>query len=180
MLVIRLARGGRKNLASYRIVAAEKRFAATGRYVEILGRYNPHTKELVIDKEAISKRVDQGAQPSNAVLKLMQKEGMALPKWAAIATKTRDPKKAVEETVEKATETETEQPTEATAEVASQASDAAEAKASDAKTEAGETSQADASAQDAAADAAEVATKEVASKEATPKEATAEAKSDAK
>ncbi|MEI7818522.1 MAG: 30S ribosomal protein S16 [bacterium] len=98
MLVIRLARGGRSKYPTYRIVAAEKRFAATGRFVEVLGRYNPHSKELVLDKAAVQRRVDNGAQPSNSVLKLMVREGMELPKWASIATKARNPKKEVEVT----------------------------------------------------------------------------------
>ncbi len=121
MLVIRLARTGRKKSALYRIVAAEKRFAATGKFVQVMGHYNPHTKELVLDKEAIATRVSQGAQPSNTVLRLMAKEGMELPKWAKISTKQRAPKKepevseeAAAEAPEATAEAETEAPAEAT------------------------------------------------------------------
>lgn len=159
MLVIRLARGGRNKYPTYRIVAAEKRFAATGRYVEVLGRYNPHTKELVMDKEAIERRVGQGAQPSNTVLKLMQREGMTLPKWAKIEQKQRAPKKEVEaEATEEAAASEVE--------AAAEASDAADTQAADAKDKAEQATEADASAQEAAADAAEAVTKEEAAKEA--------------
>lgn len=143
MLVIRLARGGRNKYATYRIVAAEKRFAPTGKYVEVLGRYNPHTKELVLDKEGIERRVGQGAQPSNRVLKLMQREGMELPKWAKIATKDRKPKnepEAVEETA-------------AVAEVA------AEVETAEAPADPDQAAQASGEAQEAAAEAAEAANK---------------------
>lgn len=139
MLVIRLARTGRKKSAAYRIVAAEKTRAATGKFVEILGHYNPHTKELVLDKERIATRVGQGAQPSNTVLRLMVREGMELPKWAKIAEKTRAPKKEPEVAEEEVV----------TAEVATETATEAPAEVQD-----------DASAQEVAANAAEEATKE--------------------
>lgn len=136
MLVIRLARTGRKKSAAYRVVAAEKSRAATGKFVEVLGHYNPHTKELVLDKERIATRVGQGAQPSNTVLRLMVREGIELPKWAKIEQKQRAPKK------------EPEVKEEAVAEVAAAASDEA------APADAVDSTQA----QEAAADAAEAAT----------------------
>ena len=142
MLVIRLARGGRNKYATYRIVAAEKRFAPTGKYVEVLGRYNPHTKELVLDKEGIERRVSQGAQPSNRVLKLMEREGMELPKWAKIATKDRKPKKEPEVTEE------------AVAEVA------ADVETAEVPSDPDQAAQASGEAQEAAAEAAEAASKE--------------------
>ena len=91
MLVIRLARGGRNKYPTYRIVAAESARAATGKFVEILGHYNPHTKELVIKKEETLQRISNGAQPSNTVVKLLQREKMELPAWVKL--KTKEPKK---------------------------------------------------------------------------------------
>ena len=96
MLVIRLARKKKKKYPVYRIVAADKRRAATGKFVEILGNYNPHTKELSIKKDELNGYIQNGAQPSDAVLRLMQKDGIELPKWAEIATKHRKPKKEPE------------------------------------------------------------------------------------
>lgn len=93
MLVIRLARGGRAKYPTYRIVAAESARAATGKFVEVLGHYNPHTKELVVKKEQTEKRLSDGAQPSNSVIKLLQREKVALPEWVNLKTKTRNPKK---------------------------------------------------------------------------------------
>jgi len=102
MQVIRLSRTGRHKYPLYRIVTADKRRAATGNYIDVLGHYNPHTKELVIRKEELATAISHGAQPSNAVLKLMQKEGIELPKWASIETRNRKPRKAEEPAAEKA------------------------------------------------------------------------------
>lgn len=87
MLVIRLARGGRSKYPTYRIVAAESARAATGKFIEILGHYNPHTKELVLKKEEILSRISNGAQPSNTVVKLLQREKVELPAWVKLKTK---------------------------------------------------------------------------------------------
>lgn len=48
MLTIRLQRTGKRNFATYRVVLAEKTAHVSKRFVEILGSYNPHTKELVV------------------------------------------------------------------------------------------------------------------------------------
>jgi small subunit ribosomal protein S16 len=93
MLVIRLARTGRNKYPTYRIVAAESSRAATGKFVELLGHYNPHTKELVVKKDAVKKRLADGAQPSDSVAKLLKKEKVELPEWVSIQTKSRKPKK---------------------------------------------------------------------------------------
>ena len=93
MQVVRLSRVGRNKYPVYRIVAADKRRAATGKFVHVLGHYNPHTKELVIKKEQLQTAINNGAQPSNAVLKLMKKDGIKLPKWASIEARKRAPKK---------------------------------------------------------------------------------------
>jgi small subunit ribosomal protein S16 len=99
LLVIRLARTGRAKYPTYRLVAAESARAATGKFVAILGHYNPHTKELVIKREEIEKRLSQGAQPSNTVVKLLKHEKIDLPEWVKL--KTKQPK-AVEQPAEEA------------------------------------------------------------------------------
>ncbi len=48
MLTIRLQRGGKRNTAQYKVVLAQKTAANQKKFVEILGSYNPHTKELGI------------------------------------------------------------------------------------------------------------------------------------
>jgi small subunit ribosomal protein S16 len=97
MLVIRLARGGRSKYPVYRIVAAESARAATGKFIEVLGHYNPHSKELSLKKEEIANRLKHGAQPSNSVIKLLQREKVELPAWVKLEEKTRKPKNAPEE-----------------------------------------------------------------------------------
>ena len=100
MLVIRLARTGRTKYPTYRIVAADSARAATGRVVAQLGHYNPHTKELVVKREEVEKYLSTGAQPSNTVIKLLQREGVTLPAWVKLKTKAPKPKEVVEETTE--------------------------------------------------------------------------------
>lgn len=107
MLVIRLARGGRAKYPTYRIVAAESARAATGRFIEVLGHYNPHTKELVIKNDRVADRLSHGAQPSNTVAKLLVRAGVELPAWVKIKTKVAPVVETpVEEKTESAAETE--------------------------------------------------------------------------
>lgn len=98
MLVIRLSRVGRKKTALYRLVAADKRRAATGKVVARLGHYNPHTKEAVINKEAIEDYLSKGAQPSSSAVKLLKAQKVKLPKWAEanLIVKKKQPKKKEE------------------------------------------------------------------------------------
>lgn len=75
MVVIRLARGGAKKRPFYYIVAADKRCARNGRYIERLGFYNPIAagKEVKInvDRERVTHWVSKGAQMSVRVAGLM-------------------------------------------------------------------------------------------------------------
>lgn len=99
MLVIRLARTGRNKYPTYRIVSAESARAATGKFIAILGHYNPHTKELVLKKDEIERLIKNGAQPSNTVVKLLQKEKVTLPAWVQLKTRNKASKQdPVEET----------------------------------------------------------------------------------
>lgn len=88
MLVIRLQRRGRKGLAQYRLVVQDKRTHPTKeKVVARLGSYNPHTKEITLDKDLAQKFIDNGAQPSDRVAKLLKNEGVKLPKWVTDAIK---------------------------------------------------------------------------------------------
>ena len=75
MLRIRLSRHGRKKDPHYRVVVAEKHKARDGRFVEIVGYYNPALKpvRLKLDLDRIEHWVKQGAQPSNTVRVLINK-----------------------------------------------------------------------------------------------------------
>lgn len=77
MVVIRLARGGRRKHPFYRIVAADKRFPRDGRHLEILGYYNPLARgqdtELHVKLERAEYWLSVGAQPSKTVASLLKK-----------------------------------------------------------------------------------------------------------
>ena len=75
MLVIRLRRAGSKNRQFYRVVVTESRSARDGRFVEVLGHYNPRTKPetLVLDQERVAHWVKVGATPSDTVRTLIDR-----------------------------------------------------------------------------------------------------------
>ena len=70
---IRLARHGAKKRPFYRVVVADGRMPRDGRYIELVGRYNPLTtpKTIEIDLEKVEAWVAKGAQPTNAVAHLI-------------------------------------------------------------------------------------------------------------
>lgn len=70
MLKIRLSRGGRKALPMYRIVLIDSRKKRDGAYLDLLGTYNPFSKDLKIDKEKYDTYLSRGAQPTDVVKNL--------------------------------------------------------------------------------------------------------------
>jgi len=82
MLAIRLQRLGRKGYPVYRIAVQEaQRHPSSGRVVAYVGSYNPHTKEVSLQKEDVQKYLSNGAQPTPRVVKLLKAEGVKLPSW---------------------------------------------------------------------------------------------------
>lgn len=82
MLAIRLQRLGRKGYPVYRVAVQEAhRHPSSGRVVSYVGSYNPHTKEAKIEKELAQKYLNNGAQPSPRVVKLLEEAGVVMPKW---------------------------------------------------------------------------------------------------
>ena len=77
MVRIRLRRVGAKNQPSYRVVVADGRSPRDGRFIEKIGFYNPRTEPstIEIDEERALHWLDSGAQPSNAVRRLLVKMG---------------------------------------------------------------------------------------------------------
>lgn len=69
---IRLARAGAKKAPFYRIVAADTRMPRDGRFIEILGRYNPRTdpSTIELDVEKTQAWIDKGAQMTETAAKL--------------------------------------------------------------------------------------------------------------
>jgi small subunit ribosomal protein S16 len=80
MVIIRLARGGRKKMPVYTIVAADSREARDGRFLEKLGQYNPNTEPVLnsVKTDAIKAWVSKGAQVSPTVKSLLKRQGVAL------------------------------------------------------------------------------------------------------
>ena len=73
MLRIRLRRTGARHQPSYRIVVADSKKPRDGAFVDHLGHYNPRQDppEIVIDEEKARKWISQGAQPSEAVQRML-------------------------------------------------------------------------------------------------------------
>ncbi|PJE51336.1 MAG: 30S ribosomal protein S16 [Candidatus Yanofskybacteria bacterium CG10_big_fil_rev_8_21_14_0_10_36_16] len=71
MLKIRLQRVGKKGQAMYRLVVAEHTKNPKGAYLELLGSYNPHSKDLQANGERIKHWVSNGAQMSDTVNNLL-------------------------------------------------------------------------------------------------------------
>ena len=71
---IRLARVGSKKNPIYRVVVADGRSPRDGRFIEIVGRYNPQTDPSTIDLDQakIDEWISKGAQPSDTVKRLMK------------------------------------------------------------------------------------------------------------
>lgn len=74
---LRLSRVGSKKNPHYRIVASDSRSPRDGRFIEIVGHYNPQTdpSTIVVDNEKAIKWLARGAQPTNTVNKLLQISG---------------------------------------------------------------------------------------------------------
>jgi len=88
MLVIRMQRTGRKGHAMFRVVVQDSRRTPTsGKVVASLGSYDPHAKNVSLDKEKAQFYLDHGAQPSDRVAALLKAEGVKLPKWVSLADK---------------------------------------------------------------------------------------------
>jgi small subunit ribosomal protein S16 len=77
MLRIRLSRTGKKKQASYRVVVANIESKRDGRVVERIGHFNPRTEPLdfSIDEDRALYWLSVGAQPSDAVRRLLEKQG---------------------------------------------------------------------------------------------------------
>ena len=75
MIAIRLTRKGTKKKPVYRVVVAEKTAPRDGRFIEILGHYNPipEPPECELDLERVNHWLGKGAKPSDTVRRLIEK-----------------------------------------------------------------------------------------------------------
>lgn len=149
---IRLARHGAKKAPFYRVVVADGRARRDGRFIEIVGRYNPRTEPSTIelDVEKIDAWLAKGAQPTEAVEKLIaaakgQKEAPAVEAKASkksVAKAAAEAEAAAKAAEEAAAAKAAEEA--AAAEAAAQAESAEEAPAEEAAEAEGEPESADA------------------------------------
>ena len=76
MVIIRLSRGGSKKRPKYRITVADSRRWRDGKFLEVIGHFNPHPrgqeKKLVLDVEKAKSWMEQGAQPTERVAALIR------------------------------------------------------------------------------------------------------------
>jgi small subunit ribosomal protein S16 len=85
MVRIRLRREGSRHQPTYRIVVADRESPRNGRFLEILGHYNPRTEPatVVVDEASLLQWMKQGAQPSESVVKVLKTFG-AWERWERV------------------------------------------------------------------------------------------------
>lgn len=110
-LKIRLARGGSKKRPYYHVVVADARSPRDGRFIEKLGSWNPmlgkdDANRVVINGERIKHWIDNGAQPTDRVLRFMDEAGLAKREARNNPEKAQPGKKAQERAKEKAAKAE--------------------------------------------------------------------------
>lgn len=82
MLAIRMQRTGRKGHAMFRVVVQQSHLTpSSGKVVAALGSYDPHTKVASLVKDKAAYYLEHGAQPSDRIIRLFEKEGITLPSW---------------------------------------------------------------------------------------------------
>jgi small subunit ribosomal protein S16 len=75
---LRLTRVGSKKNPIYRVVAADSRSPRDGKFIEIVGRYNPqtHPSTIELDETKVKDWLGKGAQPTEAVSRLLEVKGI--------------------------------------------------------------------------------------------------------
>lgn len=96
MVKIRLRRMGAKKQPTYRFVVADSRAPRDGRFIEILGHYNPRTepKTLEVNAEKAKEWLAKGAQPTETVRRLFAEKGIV--ERGPVPTHKRAPRKGRE------------------------------------------------------------------------------------
>jgi small subunit ribosomal protein S16 len=76
-VVLRLSRQGSKKKPFYRVVATDKRSPRDGKFIELVGTYDPRTKVLKVNKDRYTHWVSKGAIPSGTLHTLVKKQDRA-------------------------------------------------------------------------------------------------------
>jgi small subunit ribosomal protein S16 len=76
---MRLTRVGSKKNPIYRVVVADSRSPRDGKFIEIVGRYNPQTEPSLIelDEDKVKSWLAKGAEPSDSVARLLKAKNLA-------------------------------------------------------------------------------------------------------
>lgn len=100
---LRLKRMGSKQKPFYRIVAADSRFPRDGRFIEVVGTYDPIKKDadVTIDEEKALKWLNSGAQPTDTVRSILSSKGI-MTKFAQSKAKKVEKKETKKEVVKEA------------------------------------------------------------------------------
>lgn len=79
---IRLARHGKKNYAYYHIIVADSRAPRDGRFIELIGSYNPNSNPatIILDNDKALDWMNKGAQPTDTCRKILSYKGVLLKK----------------------------------------------------------------------------------------------------
>lgn len=106
---IRLSRGGAKKRPFYRIVVADSRSPRDGRFIEVLGTYNPmldqdHPQRILMKEERVRHWLQHGATPSDRVAKFCASAGLMEPRARTEQTKKPQPKAKAQERLKAAAE----------------------------------------------------------------------------
>ncbi|HSO42703.1 MAG: 30S ribosomal protein S16 [Rhodospirillales bacterium] len=101
-LRLRLTRGGAKKRPFYRIVVADARSPRDGRFIEVLGTYNPmlagdHPERVVLKEERLRHWLSVGATPSDRVARFCANAGLMEPRPRQEQTKKPVPRKKAQE-----------------------------------------------------------------------------------
>lgn len=101
MLIIRLTRKGKKNRVIFRLVLTKKEASPqSGRFLELLGHYHPHLKQISLKKERIKHWLKQGVQTSETVHNLLVQEGIIKGPKIKKKIKSKKKKKEVDKSAE--------------------------------------------------------------------------------
>lgn len=76
MLVIRFSRTGKKNHPHYRVVLAEKTYPVQGKFIELLGSYDPHQKIAQLKEERVKHWLEKGVGCTDTVHNLLVEKGL--------------------------------------------------------------------------------------------------------
>lgn len=97
MLKIRYTRVGKKHAPVFRLVVTEHKNAVKGKFLEIVGFYNPVNKETKINQERILYWLNFGAKPSNSVARLLLDQKIKHKSIVFEKSKERKPRKEAKE-----------------------------------------------------------------------------------